>query len=277
MTSLIVNGDDFGLCAAVNQGIVQAFCKGILTSTSIMANAAGFDEACGLSHLHPELAVGLHITLTCGRPIGPASSVSSLVDRQGRFYRKLAFIRRALTGALDAEQVEIEVRSQLQMAVNAGLTITHLDTHHHVHCLPVIGRVVALLAQEWQVPVRRTFIGSRPYGSVQAFLQQSLWQAGVSAGRLSRVSQPPCRFVGIDYMYSENKKPALMDLIDHLPEGLSELMCHPATADVDQALPHDRLARFADLQALCDPQIRLALIKRKVRLVSGVDLKRRAN
>ena len=69
MKRMIVNADDFGFSEAVNHGILKAMQEGIVTSTSIMANMPGFAHAVQLYHEHPDMAVGVHLNLTCYRPL----------------------------------------------------------------------------------------------------------------------------------------------------------------------------------------------------------------
>jgi chitin disaccharide deacetylase len=272
MILLIVNGDDFGLCAPVNQGIVRAWRHGILTSTSVMVNGVGFDDACRLIKNNPQLSVGLHITLTCGIPVLPVRSVSTLVDRQGCFFPKWTFLSRAFAGALQTRHLALEIRAQLQRALDAGLVISHLDSHHHLHTLPIIGKLVAAVAREFRLPVLRTFSSIEPTIPTPAKMMNRLWQAGVNAGPLRHLVQPECRFYGIDFMTGRDKKQILMRIVQNLSDGLNEFMCHPAETEVALVLPQDRLARFQELQALCDYEVREALDQRGVRLISFTDL-----
>ena len=86
MRKLIVNADDFGFSEAVNHGILKAMEDGIVTSTSIMANMPGFAHAAALYHEHPDMAVGVHLNLTCYRPL--LSTHKTLVTETGYFQKK---------------------------------------------------------------------------------------------------------------------------------------------------------------------------------------------
>ena len=81
MPSVIINADDFGLSPGVNRGILEAFENGVLTSTTLLANLDHFDEAVQLAREHPELPVGVHLSLLWGPPISPPGSVRSLVEQ----------------------------------------------------------------------------------------------------------------------------------------------------------------------------------------------------
>ena len=101
MRRLIVNADDFGLHVAVNQGILAAHSEGIVSSASLMAGGAAFDDAVRIAKHCPELGVGVHLTLVGARPVLPAAEVPSLVEATGDFYRSYPlFLKRFLSGKM---------------------------------------------------------------------------------------------------------------------------------------------------------------------------------
>lgn len=266
MISLIVNGDDFGLCAPVNQGIATAFRQGILTSTSLLANSAGFADACTLMRKLPTLAVGLHVNLTCGQPLSPARTVASLVDQDGKFFSKWGFLQRAFRNALLLSHLKAEIRAQFQAVQDQALTITHVDSHHHVHLLPLVGRAVVELAEEYHVPVWRTFNETETAGCWQTRIMNRFYHR--FGCRLYRTTSAPRRFWGTDFMLRRDKKEALLHLIRLLPAGVNELMCHPAAADINSAFPENRIDRLQELRALCDPEVRRAVKAAGIHLVA---------
>ena len=75
MKKVIINADDFGYSSAVNLGIITSHKKGILTSTTLMANMSGCDEAIMLAKENPNLGVGCHLVLTCGKPLTKGASL----------------------------------------------------------------------------------------------------------------------------------------------------------------------------------------------------------
>ena len=87
MSKLIVNADDFGYCEGVNYGIISAHRNGIVTSTTIMANMSGFDHAVNLLKENKNLGCGVHMTLSCNKPLN--ENLKSLVDENGMFYRRI--------------------------------------------------------------------------------------------------------------------------------------------------------------------------------------------
>lgn len=146
---IVVNADDLGLTRGINRGIRRAHLEGIVTSTSLLTVARERDDAIAMLHATPTLRAGVHLALVGeDPPVLGAHEVPTLVDRSGRFpltYR--AFLARAATGRVDPDDVRRELTAQLAVALDAGLAITHLDTHQHVHLWPSVGRVVVDLAR----------------------------------------------------------------------------------------------------------------------------------
>ena len=143
---LVVNADDFGFTPDVNAGILEAFERGIVRSTTLMANGAAFDDAVRLARQNPGLDVGCHLTLI-GRP-GLPSSLPALLR---------ALVRRRLP-------VYAELAGQVRRVLDAGIRPTHLDTHKHTHLLPPVLGLVCRIAQEFAIPwVRKPFL-FRPRG-----------------------------------------------------------------------------------------------------------------
>lgn len=153
MGKVIFNSDDFGYSSGVNYGIVDAYQRGILTSTTLMANMPGFQQAVALKKALPGLGVGVHLTLTCGDPL--LGNVDTLVDARGHF-KKLGFYHDP-DFVIDAEQLYQEWNAQIQAVYRAGVTPTHLDSHHHTHSFGPNQDVVIALAKKYDLPVRCNF------------------------------------------------------------------------------------------------------------------------
>src|SRR4029077_13015567 len=133
--SLIVNADDFGMTEGINRGIIEAFEAGAVTSTSVMVGMPAFEDAVrGGRAAGDGLGVGLHFTLTAGRPLTRAASLVN--PETGAFVPIRTFMVRALSGRVRAREVVEECAAQIARARDAGLRLTHLDGHHHVHIIP---------------------------------------------------------------------------------------------------------------------------------------------
>jgi predicted glycoside hydrolase/deacetylase ChbG (UPF0249 family) len=189
---LIVNADDFGQSPAVNRGIIQGHCHGIVTSTSFMVRQSAANEAAVLSRAHPTLSIGLHLDLGEWRLLADGT--------WGTVYGVLPLD--------DAQGLEDEVARQVgAFRELIGRDPTHIDSHQHVHLREPVRSVAAHLAQELGVPLRRC---DPNIGYCGAFYGQgdegSLLAEAISVQGLMRI-------------------------LENLPRGITELCCHPATGE----------------------------------------------
>src|SRR5271167_2738029 len=81
--NLIVNADDLGWTVGVNRGIVEAHRKGLVTSTSLLANGQAFAAAAEIRRSYPELGIGVHLNLSDGPPTAPTQEVNGLLGKSG--------------------------------------------------------------------------------------------------------------------------------------------------------------------------------------------------
>jgi chitin disaccharide deacetylase len=167
LIKLIVNADDFGYSRGVNYGIIDAHKYGIVNSTTMMMNMPGVNHAVELVKEHPTLKLGIHLVLTCGKPL--LSDVPSLMDEQGKFKRINDFIKGNNLSLLDLER---EWTAQIDRFLDFGLTATHFDSHHHVHSIPEFLPVIQRLSRKYNLPVRR--ISEQPVEGVPSFTDSFL-------------------------------------------------------------------------------------------------------
>ena len=154
--SLVVNADDLGLTAGVNDGIFDAHDHGILTSASVFASAPATSDAIRRARSRPSLGVGVHLALVDGTPTLPPGRVPTLVEDDGRFRRSWKpFIVACLRGKVSLAEVELELTAQIERLRSAGVRLTHLDAHKHVHAYPPVFAIVARLAARFGIPVVR--------------------------------------------------------------------------------------------------------------------------
>ena len=136
---MIINADDFGLCEGVNRAVYEAHTRGVLTSTTIMANMPAVDEAIAIARKTPSLGVGVHLNATEGKPISAASEVGAIVGENGEFkYSAYMLAVKSLVdkGVLGA--LEIELAAQIESIIDKGIVPTHLDSHKHFHWTPSV-------------------------------------------------------------------------------------------------------------------------------------------
>jgi chitin disaccharide deacetylase len=275
---LIVNADDFGMTAGVNRAVVEACRRGVVTSATVMVNMPGFDEAVRLAAECPELGVGLHFNITQGEPVAGPSRVGSLLNARGLFTgTSTALARRSLLGRLRTEDVAVELRAQLEKALGAGLKLTHLDSHKHAHALPQVFEAVARVLPEYGINAVRMMLEAPRLGlgPPKAVKQRAV---GLGVARLSRMNLAACRRAGLattDAFFGVAQtgfwtKRWLADVIEKLPDGVSELMCHPGYEDEGAVPVPTRLgvSRVEEFKLLTDPEIRALIEARGVRLVN---------
>ena len=255
MRSLAVNADDFGFTRDVNQGIVEAHREGILTSTTVMANGAAFDDAVRLAKENPALDIGCHLVLV-GEPPFPLT-VAQLIQAI----------------ALRRIQVYEELAAQVRRIVDAGLRPTHLDTHKHTHLLPRVLDAVVRIAEEFHIPwVRRPFDFPLQPGGIdwkKRAVNKAFTLVRAHSERMLR--SHGCRFTDhfAGFQLTGNYDAAkLAELIRSLPEGSTEFMCHPGRCGEELRAAKTRLkeSREDELAALKSAEARAAIQEGQVRL-----------
>ncbi len=274
---LIVNADDFGMTEAVNQGIVEAHDSGIVTSASLMATGSAFEHAVALAKTRPALAVGVHLTLTEQRPL-TGRAAASLVGADGRFPPHLVqFAGLHMRGKVVLAQVRAELDAQIRKVRDAGIAVSHLDGHQHVHVLPGIAAIVVELAAAHGIRAVRY-----PNERVRAYMLRGLGNArrlteqvvlgAVCALSPLRALRRSDSFVGF-YFGGRLDEDNLATVLGRLPaRGTVELMCHPGGDDSRAAEGYWQYSWAAERAALMSPRIRALLAARGAQLVSHHDL-----
>jgi predicted glycoside hydrolase/deacetylase ChbG (UPF0249 family) len=266
---LIVNADDFGFTSDVNEGIVLAHRQGILTATTLMANGDAFDDAVRLARETPALDIGCHLVLIGGR---------SLVTGKG-----LPLSVPQLLGALARHEIRPydELRAQVTRILETGIRPTHLDTHKHTHLAPPVLDAVARLGEEFDIRwIRRPFdfpLNSLR-GTVPKMKQLTSDALGLLRRRFHRVLvRHGCRttdhFAGFQ-ITGRFRTQELVDLMGAIPEGSTELMCHPGHCGEELRHARTRLkeSREHELEALTARKTRDAMERNGIELVSFANL-----
>jgi chitin disaccharide deacetylase len=262
---LVVNADDFGFTPDVNEGIVEAHRRGILTATTLMANGGAFEDALRRAREAPELDIGCHLVLVGGK---------SLVSG-----RQLPVSVSGLLKALARRELPVyeELRAQARRIVDAGLRPTHLDTHKHTHLAPPVLDAVARIAAEFEIRwVRRPF--DFPLNALSGTAPRlKRWTSaglGLLRRRFHRVLESyGCRttdhFAGFQ-ITGRFRTAELVELLALVPEGTTELMCHPGRCGDALLAASTRLkeSREAELEALVAPEVRAAVERNGIEVVS---------
>jgi predicted glycoside hydrolase/deacetylase ChbG (UPF0249 family) len=232
---LIVNADDYGGSPAISRGILHAHREGIVTSTTVMINQPGIEAQLAEALACPVLGVGQHLVFTAGRPLLPAGDVPALVDERGRFFDHHTLWARA--EEIPVDQLGSELAAQVQrFAALAGHLPDHLDCHHFVHLYPPFFQVYTGLAARYRLPLRVPFppqtdferaARSLPY--LEGFppdLVRGMVATDSALLRARRLAHPD-HFISTFFGRQALALPHLLSLLETLPQGISELMCHP--------------------------------------------------
>jgi chitin disaccharide deacetylase len=223
---LIVNADDFGLSPGVNRGVVAGHESGIVTSASLMVRGSAAGQAADYARARPALSVGLHFDFGEWGFRGGTWTAHYEVVPPG-----------------DAAAVRAEAGRQLAAFRRlVGRDPTHLDSHQHVHRRGSARAVLEELGQDLGVPVRH--------------LTPAIRYCGDFYGQDGEGNSYP-KLVTAE---------ALIALLDRLPDGLTELSCHPGDGgDLNTMYVKERAAEVA---TLCDPRVRAAVVELGIELVS---------
>jgi predicted glycoside hydrolase/deacetylase ChbG (UPF0249 family) len=280
LRELVVNADDLGLTVGVNDGIFDAHEHGILTSASLFANAPATADAIRRARSHPALGLGAHLTLVDGTPLLPPRLIPTLVTEDGQFRRSWKpFIVACLRGTVSLPEIERELTAQIERLLGAGVTLTHLDAHKHVHAYPPVFEIVARLAGRFGVPVVRvpyerrlrvhTTGRARRIARRQAFLNAVMWpwaRRNVRTAAALGLRTP--HFIGRVHTGVLNAA-TLQQLLRETTGGVTELMVHPGYPDADLSATGTRLlaSRETELDLLCRLDTRALLVGEGIDLV----------
>jgi predicted glycoside hydrolase/deacetylase ChbG (UPF0249 family) len=289
MKQLIVNADDFGLTENVNKGILDAHREGIVTSTTLLANGLAFEGAAAAGKRFPRLGIGVHLNLTEGMPVADASHIRTLVDRGGRLHLTPARLWAGIaTGQVSLSDIEFELRAQIKKVILAGIRPAHFDGHKHVHVLPPVSEVVLRLAREFRVPAVRCpmeqnapasgplrnrglskistvkqYLVSRSVSGLAKSFRKKLEQTGLLS---------PTHFYGLSQTGFLDAS-AIRRILQNLPPGTSELMCHPGYRDVELERTGTRLLtqREIEIHALTATSVMNLVVAGGIRLCNYRD------
>lgn len=270
MRRLIVTADDFGAAVEVNEAVERAHRDGILSAASLMVSGAAAADAVARARRLPSLRVGLHLVLVEGVPVLPASQVPDLVDADGHFRTDMAragaamFFRPGVRAQLAAE-----IQAQFAAFAATGLTLDHVNAHKHFHLHPTIAGLmvqgaIANRARGARVPLEPQEVLARiehhkssgvvalttPFARA---LQRRFRKAGIAA---------PDRVFGLAWS-GAMIAPRMTGLLEHLPDGLTEIYTHPATGPYPGSAPGYQYG--AELAALTDPQVKALLARQGVK------------
>lgn len=281
---LVINADDFGLSAEVNEGILMAHEKGLLTSTSLMANGPMFSQAVHMSKQAPNLGVGVHFNLVRGKPVSQLQEVNLLVDKRGFFPGTVASaINRLVKNSKALDQAEFECVAQVERVIEAGIRPTHIDSEKHIHMYPPLFRRVAKVAIARQIKWIRivnegdNFFKFQPRGTQVAKSLLLSFFALICRKRVEKAG-----LMSSDFFYGVLHAGNMVNeiyknIFEKLHKGVTEIICHPGFES--EGNPNSDLGRFFldntrkdELDSLLDKGLMQKLHSRKIRLINFGDL-----
>jgi predicted glycoside hydrolase/deacetylase ChbG (UPF0249 family) len=269
---LIVHADDLGQTHSVNAAAIKALQGGTINSASLMVPCPWFPEIADYAKSHPDADFGLHLTLTSERvyyrwgPVAPADKVPSLVDQNGYLHHDWEHGEQ-----INAQEVEIELRAQIERALAMGVRPTHLDSHQYR--LIMNGKELfdtfLRVAHEYKLPVfvTRDWFADHPY------LQASLDPSDVVLDHTVTIEPeiPPEKWAEFYLTALKNLKP-----------GVTEFVIHPGFDDDElRAATRERSTwgsawRQRDYDFFTSVQFRDILAQQKIKLITWRELARAA-
>jgi len=268
---LIVNADDFGLSATVNQAVVMAHRDGILTAASLMVNEPGFEEAVALAKQNPRLGVGLHLTLSHGHSALRPGEIPGLVNERGEFSNRAVatgmryFMRRNLR-----EELRREIEAQFKKFKATGLPLDHVNGHLHFHLHPAVFSI--LMETNGGFKIGRMRLTRDPFW-LNAGLAPGRWGYRAShafiyarlSGRAGRVlERRGIRHTRRVFGLLQNARvdeAYVMGLLSRLPGGDSELYSHPSLDEFKN-----------EFDALVSARVKAAVRENGIQLIRYQDL-----
>ena len=254
---LIINGDDFGMCHAINEGILRAMTEGIVSSTTLMTPCPWAFHAMDILHMHPEISFGIHLTLISefgGYRWGPLASkdkVLSLLDESGNFFRVAR--KQEVVNRAQIDEVELEFRKQIEMVLNAHLAPTHLDWH--------------VFDEGGRDDILDLSVGlAKEYGLAMRISRES------SVARLQAEGLPTAEG-GMQNTYGldpDQKAAVYTQRLRELPVGLSEWSVHPSLGNAEaQAMePDNWRTRRADYEFFTSPEAKTIVEEEGITLIN---------
>lgn len=269
---VIVTADDFGISSKVNEGIVVGFREGVVRNTSLLVNFRNVEESVACLRDTDGIDVGIHLNLTCGSPVSNREQVGSLVGDKGKFVGLRKFLTRVSLGRVDLGEVRREWETQIEVGLGLGCKFTSISSHQHVHMLPQMIRIAAMLAREYGIPAVRLS---------QYHPARMSWPKRVKALALCsttpaarRVLQQQKVFYNdyaleIPALSVEKGLARLCDVLQQIPRGVYEMVCHPGYVD-DTLQCRDRytVERLLELEVLTSPRIQEVFEKDGIELTT---------
>jgi predicted glycoside hydrolase/deacetylase ChbG (UPF0249 family) len=236
--NVIANADDFGLNSSVNKAILYCFDKSYINSTSLMVNCDGFEEAVQLILNNDSIVnVGLHTNLAEGKPLTNFSNKIFLTPN-GEWDIQQTGKRIKILDSRTKASFYQEIEAQINRALGAGITLTHLDAHLHLHTLPGFSQIFFALAQKYQLKLR--LAQSFNQGNVLKFFFRTLSNSKIISSGCNYTD----KFQTVDYYIANYKLQSNKKRV--------EIMLHPDFTGDDRLTDHYQPSDMANWISFLD-------------------------
>jgi len=275
---VIFHVDDAGMSYDSNLGTIRALEGGVATSTSVMMPCPWVPHIAAYLKDHPQVDAGVHLTLNSEwqdyrwAPVAGKPAVPGLVDEGGYLWKRVADVPAHAT----LEEVEREIRAQVDKALALGLTPTHLDSHMGTCFYEPFVEVYIKVGLEKKIPL--LMVGGHMQhaganvGQLKLLihaLAERVWNAGLPV--IDDLVAQPTR--GPQY---EQRKQELLQLLTEMKPGITQIIVHcTAPTEVFSHISSSGEARAAELRLMLDPDVRSFLQKQGIVLTTWRELKQR--
>jgi len=256
--TIIPHLDDVGMCHGANVALDELSRGGFVTCASLMVPCPWFREATALAATRPDLDLGVHLTLTSEWPHyrwGPISTVSrasGLIDAQGCFWSTCDDLRRQVV----PEAAEVEMRCQIDRAIEAGIDVTHVDAHMGAALIPELLDAYLRVAEAYRLPV---LLPRAIEEYVHLFITPGAIDLGPYRDAVRRVEA--CSGVMVDQFRSATGSlrgqplESYQAMVRSLPTGLTYVALHcNAPGDFESISPERARRRTDEYRMLRDPE-----------------------
>jgi len=275
---VIFHVDDVGMSHESNVGSIKALENGIVTSWSVMMPCGWVPEVKAYLQKNPQVDVGVHCTLTAEWskyrwfPVAGAKAVPGLVDPDGYMWDSVNEVLASAT----ADEVELEIRAQIDKAIAMGITPTHIDSHMGTVLRPGYIERYVKVGIEKNIPVmmfgghlQHVGYEAKGFEDMLRNLSDMVWQAGLPV--LDDLVIEPTK--AKDY---SQRKAQLKKLLKEMKPGVTQIIVHCSDASEHfKSISGSGLARLAEMKLMMDPEIKEFIEKEGIILTTWRELKQR--
>jgi predicted glycoside hydrolase/deacetylase ChbG (UPF0249 family) len=277
---LIITADDYGMCASVNDAIEACLSAGTVRATCAMVNMPLFNATASLRQKFPDCSVGIHWTLTQGKPVLPPARLPTLVGPDGEFHPVLEFRRRWVRGRINADEIRSELRAQCQQFSQVASVPDFWNTHQNSHVLPRLFDLFVLVGRELGIPAMRCHRRlTVPYNMspLRHNLSNPLyWFKGRVIARWAAKAEARGALMPDGRVYTPGYDgggiASLPEIVDRIEwsavRRAVELVVHPATAVEERLFGSMTQSRLLEYKVLREPALKERLRQSDVELAS---------